>query len=80
MKKAIIGGFVSLVGTLGIMTAFITAGSSLVNMQDGWSTPPGRFLTWLSELGMTPLLVLSSIITILGLIMLGIEYFKKEKL
>ena len=78
MKKVIIGGFVSIVGMMGIMAVLVTTASSMVNMLDGWSTPPGRFLSWLSEIGMIPLLVLSSIILIFGLIILGAEYFKKE--
>ena len=78
MKKAIIGGFVSIIGIMGIMTAYITTASSMVNMMDGWSTPPGRFLTWLSEIGMVPLLVMSSVILIIGLIILGAAFFHKE--
>lgn len=42
MKKVIIGGFLSLNGTLGDISVFITAAN---NMVCGWSTPPGRFLT-----------------------------------
>lgn len=75
MKKAIIGGFLSIIGTLGNLAVFITAAN---NMVGGWSTPPGRFLTTLSEIGMTPLMVFSSIILIIGLVIMGIEYFKKE--
>lgn len=73
MKKVIIGGFLSLIGTLGILAAFITAANNLVG---SWSISPGRFLTTLSGIGMTPLMVCSSIIAALGLMIWGIAYFK----
>jgi hypothetical protein len=47
-------------------------------MASGWNTPPGRFLTTVSELGLTSLLICSSMILALGLIIMAIEYFKKE--
>jgi hypothetical protein len=47
-------------------------------MVSGWSTPPGRFLTTVSELNMTSLLVFSSIVLALGVIIMAIEYFKKD--
>ena len=75
MKKVIIGGFLSLIGTLGILAVYITAGN---NLATSWETPPGRFLYTVSENGMTSLLVCSIIIAALGLIVLGIEYFKRE--
>jgi ABC-type sulfate transport system permease component len=75
MKKVIIGVFLSMIGALGSLTVFVIIAN---NMVSGWSTPPGRFLTTVSELGMTPLLVVSSIILVLGLIILAIEYFRKE--
>lgn len=74
MKKVIIGGFLSLIGALGEMAVFITAN----NMVSGWCTPPGRFLCTVLEIGMSPVLVCSSLILVTGLIILGIEYFRKE--
>ena len=65
----------SLIGTLGNLAVFITSAN---NMVSGWSTPPGRFLTTVSELNMTSLLVFSSIVLALGVIIMAIEYFKKD--
>jgi hypothetical protein len=75
MKSVLIGGFLYLIGTLGDLAVFNTAAN---NMASGWNTPPGRFLTTVSELGMTSLLICSSMILALGLIIMAIEYFKKE--
>ena len=75
MKKAIIGGFTSIIGTLGVMSVFIVGAN---NMVGGWRTPPGRFLSTVPEIGMMPLLVCSFIFLIIGLVIMGIEYFKKE--
>lgn len=47
-------------------------------MVSGWSTPLGRFLTTLSEISLTPLMIYSSIILVIWLLIIEIEYFKKE--
>lgn len=75
MKKAIIGGFISVIGAMGNLSVFIIAAD---NMLSGWSTPPGRLLSTVSEIGMTPLMVFSCILIIIGLIIMGIEFFKKR--
>ncbi|SCL89382.1 MULTISPECIES: hypothetical protein [Tissierellales] len=54
MKKVVIGGVLSLIGTLGLLTVCIIVANDVVS---GWSTPPGRFMTTVFSLGMTPILV-----------------------
>ena len=76
MKRAIIGGFLSLIGTIWELAVIIFAGS---NMVSGWSTPPGRFMTTIIETGMSFPMVVASVLLVLGLVILGIEYFRKEK-
>ena len=76
MKKVLIGGFLALIGMLGVLGVFLVSSSNLVS---GWSTPPGRFLTTISELGFTPLLVFSCLALAAGLLAMGIEYFRKDK-
>jgi len=76
MKRAIIGGFLSLIGSIWELAIIIFAGN---NMVSGWSTPPGRFLTTISETGMTLPMVIASILLLLGLVIMGIEYFIKDK-
>lgn len=75
MKRAIIGGFLSLIGTIWGLAVLNFVGNNLVS---SWDTPPGRFLTTLSKRGMTLPLVSASILLLLGLVIMGIEYFKKD--
>ena len=76
MKRALIGGFLSLIGTIWALAVIIFVGNNLVS---GWSTPPGRFMTTVTETGMTFPLTVSIILLLLGLVIMGIEYFRKEK-
>ena len=76
MKRVIAGGFLSLIGALGNLAVFIIAAN---NMVSGYSTPPGRFLTTVADLRMTPLLVFYSMLLALGLITMVIQLFKKEE-
>ena len=76
MKRALIGGFLSLIGTIWALAVIIFVGNNLVS---GWSTPPGRFMTTVTETGMTFPLAVSIILLLLGLVIMGIEYFRKEK-
>lgn len=75
MKKAIIGGFISLLGTIWDLAIIMAASNNLVS---GWSTPPGRLLTTISELGVMPFFVISNVFLLLGLVVMAIEYFKKD--
>lgn len=75
MKKAIIGGFISLLGTIWDLAIIMAASNDLVS---GWSTPPGRLLTTISELGVMPFFVISNVFLLLGLVVMAIEYFKKD--
>lgn len=76
MKKIIIGGIISLIGALwGIVILNIIAN----NMTSSWYTPPGRFLTTISEIGMTIPFIFSIILLIVGLLILGVEYLRKDE-
>lgn len=75
MKRAIISGFLSIIGSVWMLAVIIFVGNNLVS---GWATPPGRFLTTISETGMTLPFVLACLLLALGLIGMGIEYFKKD--
>ena len=75
MKKVMIGGFTALVGALGVLAVFLAAA---LNPSSGWSTPPGRFMTSVSELDLMPVLTISGLLVALGLVVMGVEYFRKE--
>lgn len=76
MKRALIGGFLALIGSIWSAAIFIACGMNLVS---GWSTPPGRFLTTVSEVGLNRPLVLAVIVTLIGLAILVKEYFTRDK-
>lgn len=75
MKRVLIGGFLSLLGTIWGLAVIVFVGNNLVS---GWSTPPGRFLTTVSETGMTFPLIFAVLFLGLGLIIMAVEFFKKE--
>lgn len=76
MKRVMIGGFISLIGTIWSLAFILIAANNLV---DSWPTPPGRFLTSMSQLHIMPFFVFSIICTICGIIIMLIEYFKKSE-
>ena len=75
MKRVLIGGFMSLIGSIWALTVVLLAAN---NLTSEWATPPGRLLTTISELSMMPLFVLSSVFVLLGMILMALEYFRKE--
>ncbi len=75
MKRAVIGGFLTLIGTIWDLAVIIFVGNNLVS---GWSTPPGRFLTTVSKTGMTLPMVVGTILFVLGLLIMKVEFFRKE--
>ena len=75
MKRALIGGFLSLVGSIWTLAVVFIAGNHLVS---AWHTPPGRLLTTVSELNLTALLVISVALTVAGIGILLVELFRKE--
>ena len=76
MKRALIGGFISLLGTIWGLAIAVSASNNLVS---GWTTPPGRFLSTVSQMGFVPLFVMAIVLVVLGLVIMAIEYFKKDK-
>lgn len=75
MKRAIIGGFLSLTGSLWALATVLSASQYGVN---GWSTPPGKLLTQLAESSLMPWFGLSAALTVLGLAIMTVEFFKKD--
>ncbi len=75
MKRTLIGGFLTLIGTIWGLAVYVVTGNNLVS---GWSTPPGRFLTTVAETGMTFPLILAAVLVAVGLGILIAEYFRKD--
>jgi len=72
----LVGGFLALIGSIWGAAIFIACGMNLVS---GWSTPPGRFFSTVSEVGLTLPLVFAVIVMLVGLVILVKEYFTKDK-
>ena len=70
MKRAIIGGFLSLIGSIWVHAIVISANSYLL---DGWSTPPGKLLTQITEADLMPWFVGSIILVLLGIVLMAVE-------
>lgn len=75
MKKAIIGGFFALVGSIWTLSILIAAGC---NLTSAWTTPPGRLLSTVIEIGATLPFVLSVLLLIVGIGIMLKAYFQKE--
>lgn len=76
MKRVFIGGFLSIVGSIWTLAFMFIAGNNLV---PSWPTPPGRFLTTMSELNLMFPFVLAILLVVLGIAIMVVEFFKKEK-
>ena len=76
MKRVLIGGFLMLIGTIWGLAICIFYG---MNLTDAWPTPPGRFLTTVSETGMTLPFVLAIVFIVLGFAIFVKEYFTKDE-
>ena len=76
MKKLIIGMFLSTLGTVGIL---VTCSSAAGNLMDSWNPGLGRYLSTLVDLGLTPWLIVYSVIFVIGLLIVRAEYYKKEE-
>lgn len=75
MKRVLIGGFLSLLGSIWALAVIFLADNGLVS---SWSTPPGRLLTTISQLGMMPWFVISIGFVLLGAVLMAVEYFRKD--
>ena len=75
MKRVVIGAFTALLGSIWTLAIVFLAGNNLVS---GWSTPPGRFLTTVAELDLLAVFALAVVFTVLGIVIMAVEYFRKE--
>lgn len=75
MKKALIGGFLSLIGSIWSLAVVFIAGNNLVT---AWDTQVGRFWSTVIEMDLLFLFILSVAFVMLGLIIMAVEFFRKE--
>ena len=75
MKKAIIGGFLSLICTIWLCTLYCTV---MDHMVTEYFDPPGPFFSTVQALNLTIPMLLLFIGFIIGIIIMGREFFRKE--
>ena len=75
MKKAVIGGFLALIGSIWTLAVAYTACSNLVTE---WHTELGRFWSTVIDMNLLPLMILSALMTVLGIVIMAVEFFRKD--
>ena len=76
MKRALIGGFLSLIGTIWSLAIVFISGSNLVT---AWDPKIGRLWTTVIEMDLMFLFVIAVVFIVLGIILMTVELFRKEK-
>lgn len=76
MKRVLIGGFISLIGSIWALAIVFIAGNNLVS---SWPTRLGRFWGTVVEMGLLPIFVPSVIFVIAGVVIMAVELFRKEQ-
>ena len=75
MKKALVGGFLSLVGSIWAMVIMLVAGSNLVTE---WNTEAGRFWSTVTDLRLMFPFILAAVIAVIGIIVMVIGLIEKD--
>ena len=74
MKRALIGCWLTLLGTIWGACTLIAASRMQV---DSWDPAIGRLLTTVWKKGLTVPLIISVLFLLLGLVIMAIEYFRE---
>jgi len=75
VKRALIGGFISLIGSIWTLAIMFIA---ISNLTSEWHTPPGRLITTIDNFGMMPWFVISIVLVLFDIVLMVIEYFRKN--
>ena len=76
MKRAVIGGFLSLIGSIWTLAIVFVASTDLAI---SWDAQVGRLLTTIIDMNLLFLFILSIAFIILGIAIMAVELFRKEK-
>ena len=76
MKRVLIGGFLSLIGSIWAMAVMFVAGN---NLTSGWSTPPGRFMTTVGEMGLSEVFGMAILLVVLGVAVMLVELVRRDR-
>jgi len=75
MKRALIGGWLALLGTIWGAGVIIAASQMLV---DSWDPAIGRLLTTILEKQLIIPFTIAALFLALGLVIMAVEFFKKD--
>lgn len=80
-EKVLIGGFLSIIGSIWALAMALVVEN---NLASSWSTPPGRLLTTVQEMGLMALFpaavfLVAVFLVIFGIFILLAELLRKEK-
>lgn len=76
MKRALIGGFLSLIGSIWTLAIVFYATNNLVG---SWDAQVGRLFTTIMNHNLVFPYILSIAFIVSGIVIMGIELFRKEK-
>ena len=76
MKRALIGGFLSLIGSIWALAVVFIASNNLVS---AWDTKLGRLWSTVIEMDLMFLFGLAVVFIVLGIELMAVELFRKEK-
>lgn len=76
MKRVMIGGFISLIGSIWALAVVFIAGNNLVT---SWQTRLGRFWSTVIQMELMPIFIVSVIFVVVGIIIMLVELFQKER-
>ena len=76
MKRTVIGIFLALLGSIWAFVILFIASSNIVNQ---WYTDYGKLFSVVLDFKQMFPFVLSAIVTVSGLVLLLVEYFRREK-
>ena len=49
------------------------------NLTSGWTTPPGRFMTTVAEMGLSEVFGMAILFVVLGIVIMMVELFRRDK-
>lgn len=75
MKRALIGGFLSLIGSIWSLAIVFIAGNNLVT---SWDSKVGRLWSTVIEMDLMFMFILSVVFIDLGIVLMVVELFRKE--
>ncbi|MBR5869483.1 MAG: hypothetical protein IKZ09_00475 [Clostridia bacterium] len=76
MKRVLIGGFFSLIGSIWVLPMIFYASENLVS---SWPTRLGRLWTTMIQLNIMPMFVAAVVLIAVGITIMVTELFRKEK-